>query len=366
MILPKLLPLLSLTLVAVAQTPHSPTVPISPSSPASTSTAAQSSPDTIRLNVLVTDKSGHAVTNLPQADFLPSDNGRVLPVLSFQSPDQPRATPTEVVLVIDAVNVGITSIEFERNQINRFLRSGDGRLPVPVSVVIFTDTELRIASAATQDGNALAANLEKQTIGLRELRRSSGFWGADERLDLSINALRKLLAAEAVHPGHKLILWISPGWPYLSGPGVDLDGKQQDALFRSVIDLSHLLQQAQVTLFSIDPLGVNDAGGLRPIYYETFLKGVTKPSQTQLADLSLQVLATHSGGRVSYGNNAIDKVLVKTVAEANSFYTLTVPRPPADQPGTYHDLQLKLEPSGLTASTTTGYYTAPEKNAPPQ
>ncbi len=360
----KLLPILPFTLLASAQ---SPVAPVAPAIPVTSGQTVQTSsdPGLLRLHVLVTDKSGHAVTNLPQSDFVLRDNGQPVPLLSFQSPEgtaSTRVAPTEVVLVIDAVNVGVNTVEFEREQIDRFLRRNEGQLPVPVSVVIFTDTSSTMQPIANQDGNALAASLDKETIGLRELRRSAGYWGATERLNLSVSTLRKLLSVESTRPGHKLILWISPGWPLLSGPGVDLDRKEQDQLFSSVVDLNQQLQQAQVTLYSIDPLGVADAGGFRPIYYQSFLKGVSKPSQTQLADLSLQVLATHSGGRASYGNNDIEKVIADTVAEANRFYTITVPRHPTDQANTYHDLQLKLEQPGLTASTTTGYYTMSDQH----
>ena len=356
-----LFPLATLAaLPTFAQTPNA-TVPEAPAQTSPAATAANGlPPGQIRLHVLVTDKSGRPGLDVPQTSFALKANGRAVPILTFRSPSSPSpAAPSEIVLVIDAVNVGVDTVSYEREQIERFLHSNDGHLAAPLSIVIFTDASTRIQTAPSQDGNALAEDLKKQVIGLRDLRRSAGFWGATERFDLSVRTLQELLTAEASRPGHKLVLWISPGWPYLSGPGVQLDRKQEDGLFRSVVQMNRLLVQAQVTLYSIDPLGVNDAGGFRTIYYQNYVKGVDKPSKVDAADLSLQVLATQSGGHVTYGNNDIGKAVAQAAAEAGSFYTITAQLPPTEQPDTYNNLDVHVEAPGLTARTTTGYYTQP-------
>ncbi len=349
-------PAISQTPATDSQTPP----PTSQTQPASTPSSPGLPPGQVRLHVIVTDKSGNPSTNLPQTSFVVQANRRAVPLLAFRAPSSSDAvSPTEVILVIDAVNVGINNVDYEREQIERFLRSNGGHLAAPVSILVFTDTVTRIQATPSQDGNALADELKKQVIGLRELRRSAGFWGAAERFDLSVRTLQNLLQTEANRPGHKLVLWISPGWPYLSGPGIELDRKQQTGIFRSVVEMNRLLVQSQVTLYSIDPLGVNDAGSFRTIYYKTFLKGVDTPSKVDAADLSLQVLAIHSGGRVTYGNNDIAKVIGNTVAEAGSFYTITAQLPPAEQPDTYDDLNIEVEAPGLTARTNTGVYLQP-------
>lgn len=366
-ILPLLLGLLIASPLVLAQ--PSPVQAGEPSHLA-TGSASSTSPRTVTLNVLVSDRSGHPVTTLTQADFVLRDNGQPMPILRVQPPRGPETSsstqPTQLILVIDAVNVGINTVDYERSQVDRFLHSNGGKLPVPVSVLIFTDTAVRLQQTPSQDGNALAADLEKQVIGLRELRRSAGFWGATERYDLSVRTLRQLLQVEATRPGHKLVVWISPGWPYLSGPAIDLSGKQEASLFQSVVDVSREFERAQVTLYSIDPLGLNDAGSLHTTYYESFLKGVRKPSDVEPADLSLQVLATHSGGRVTFGNNDITKQIANAAADAASFYVVTAQLPAPDQPNAYHDLQLKIEAPGLTGRTTTGYYTPALSNAVPR
>jgi hypothetical protein len=48
--------------------------------------------------------------------------------------------------------------------------------------------------------------------------------------------VRQLAQQEAAQPGRKMVFWISPGWPMLSGPNVvQLTPKQQQQLFANPI-----------------------------------------------------------------------------------------------------------------------------------
>jgi VWFA-related protein len=202
-------------------------------------------PNRITLDVVVTPKSGAPVSGLGQQDFTILVNKAAQPIVTFNAISG-RQAPIEVVLLVDAVNTNFTNISYERQQIDKFLRADGGRLPYPTSLAIFTDTGTQVQQQSTRDGNELSAALDQTTIGLRDIRRSAGFWGADDRIGLSLNALQSLAARESTRPGRKIILWISPGWPYLSGPEVQLDGKEEQQLFAQVVALStqhHALQR---------------------------------------------------------------------------------------------------------------------------
>jgi hypothetical protein len=71
------------------------------------------------------------------------------------------------------------------------------------------------------------------------------------------------------------MIWLSPGWPLLSGPEVELSAKDQQMLFHTVVSLSTELRETRITLYSVDPQGVADAGRFRTFYCESFLKGVS-------------------------------------------------------------------------------------------
>jgi VWFA-related protein len=313
----------------------------------------------ITLDVVVTDKSGKPVPGLQQQDFTLLDNKQPQKILSFQAVDSKTDPPVEVILLVDEVNTNFTSVSFERAQVEKFLKSGGGELPRPVSLAVLSDGGLVLGKVTTQDGNALVAELDQNKAGLRTITRSQGVYGADDRIGLSLNAVQQLTDYETPRPGRKILIWLSPGWPLLSGPRQELDSKQQEKLFARIVALSDNLRQARITLYSIDPLGTADAGGFRTSYYLEFVKGVKKARQVQLGNLGLQVLATQSGGRVLISNNDVAGEIASAVADANAFYVLTFDGLPGDGPNEYHALDIKLDKPGLKALTRTGYYAQP-------
>ncbi len=164
------------------------------------------------------------------------------------------------------VNTNFTSVSFERGQIEKFLKADGGELPRPVSLAVLSDSGMSIGNVNTRDGNALATELDQNKAGLRSITRSQGVYGAEDRIGLSLNALQQLADYETPRPGRKLVIWISPGWPFLSGPRQELTDKDQQRLFANIVGLSDRLRQARITLYSIDPLGTADAGrGAFPI-----------------------------------------------------------------------------------------------------
>jgi hypothetical protein len=50
------------------------------------------------------------------------------------------------------------------------------------------------------------------------------------------------------------------------------------------------------------------------------------------------------------------QTVLRCVADADVYYTLTVDAAPADRPDAYHALEVKIATQGLTARTRNGYY----------
>ena len=317
---------------------------------------------TITLDVAVSDKSGNPVLGLQQQDFTLLDNKQPQKIVSFHAiqgaKDDP---PVEVILVVDEVNASFRTVAVERQQIQNFLQRNGTELPRPVSISFFSDKGGIVGTEASQDGKSLSAELDQNKNGLRTSGRAQGFYGAADRVDLSLRAVTQLAEHEAARPGRKLVVWISPGWALLSGPNVNLSSKNQEQIFRSIVTLSDQLRQARITLDSIDPLGLADSGGLRTSYYKAFLKGVRKQSQVQFGNLGLQVLATQSGGLVLNSSNDIAEEIAKCIADANAFYVLSFEGLPGDGPDDYHALELKVDRPGVVARTRMGYYAQPEQ-----
>ena len=264
---------------------------------------------------------------------------------------------THILLVIDAVNTNYENMAYERTEVDKFLRANGGHLPQPMALAFFTDNGTQIQSNFTTDGNVLSASFDQYAIGLRSLRRSSQYQ-AQDRFSLSLKALGQIALHEADLPGRKLIFWVSPGWPLLSGPAVRLDARQENQAFASIVGLSTDLRRARVILYSVSPLGTNESLG-RNFYYQTFLKGVTDARKAELADLSLQVLAVQSGGLALTSSNDVASLLNQCLVDAQSYYEVSFDPSPADRRDEYHSLEMTVNKPGLTARTRQGYYAQP-------
>jgi VWFA-related protein len=317
----------------------------------------QSAPQSIRLNVHVAPKKGTETDGLEAKDFDVLDNSVPASILSFKAATSDQ-TSVKVILVIDAVNTDFTRVAYARDQAQSFLKTNEGHLANPTTIAVLTDRGTQIQKDFTSDGNALSSSLDNYTTGLREITRASGIWGADERVDVSLHAVRDLMAYASSLSGRKVLLWISPGWPLLSGARIELSSRQQKQIFASVVAFSNELQRSDVTLYDINPLGV-DESLYRADYYQSFVKGVASPHRTDLADLSLQVLAVQSGGLSLNGSNDVQGGLKTCVADFQSWYELTVPVNRADHPDEYHHIDVKTDKPGFIARTRDGYYAQP-------
>jgi VWFA-related protein len=310
------------------------------------------------LDVLVTDKAGKPVPGLHQQDFTLLDNKKAQKIEGFRAVEGPKSNdPVEIVLLIDSVNTAFTKIAFARDQIDKFVRRDNGELARPVSLAFLNDNGLTFGNPPTKDGNAVATEMDQKLLGLRTFARREGILADDELLSSSLNAVQQLIQQEMSKPGRKLVIWISPGWPLLSGPGVDLQmtAKQKQQIFNSVVSFSEGLRRARITLNDVDPLGMSDAGGFRTFAYEEFLKGVKSPSQVQYGNLALQVLAVQSGGRVLNSGNDVAGEIAQCADDANVFYELSFALP-EEGPAEYHALEIKMAKKGLAAHARTGYY----------
>lgn len=260
--------------------------------------------------------------------------------------------------MIDAVNATVHNISYERIELDKFLRAEGGHLAYPIALAVLTDSGIQIVGSPSTDGNALSAALQQVDAGLRTIGRSGGLAGAAERWKLSLGALRQLVASKIPRPGRQVMIWISPGWPLLSGPSAELDSNQQKQIFADIVTLSTRLLQDGITLYGVDPLGSGESM-MRTSYYKDFLKGVSKPSEVNLGDLSLPVLATQSGGLALNSSNNIAGLIQECVADAAPYYEISFDSSPAERPDEYHHLEVKVAKPGLTARTRQGYYAQP-------
>jgi VWFA-related protein len=333
------------------------TVPIP--KPVSPTEATTSTKGPLDLDVVVSGHDGKPIAGLQQQDFSVYLDKEPQPITAFHAVAATSSTvPVQTILLVDTVNTRFSNVAYERQEIDRFLKQNEGKLSQPITLVILSDTSTQITQPS-QDGNQLAGVLDKAATGIREVRHNTGFYGWTEQFQISASALQRLAAFEQTRPGRKLLIWISPGWPLLSGPEVELSNKDQQNLFNTLVVLSTSLRKARVTLSSVDPLGTQDAISYRTDFYQEFTKGVPSAGKMQIGNLALQVLALQSGGRVLNSSNDVTAQIVLAASDATAFYTLTIKSPSSESPNEYRAISVRVDKPGLTARTRTGYYAQP-------
>jgi VWFA-related protein len=324
--------------------------------PSSALPAVPPAPHGIRLDVVVDTKSGQPVPSLRQQDFTLLDNKTPLSVRSFRVVT-PAQEPVRVILLLDAVNTPFHEVASVRQQVETFLKSNGGTLAQPTTIAILTDHGTQIQNRFSTNGVDMSDDLDRQQIGLREIQRDSQ-WSGDERFQLCLTAYNQLINFAAALPGRKIVLWISPGWPLISGPGVDLTAKQQQELFSTIVSFSTRLRDANMTLYNINPVGVMESLE-RTDYYQVFLKGIAKPGDAMPGNLGVQVLAVQSGGLATESDSDVTGMIRKCLTDVSSWYEITFDPPPSEKPNEYHHIEIKLDQRDVSARTRDGYYANP-------
>ena len=310
----------------------------------------------IRLYVVVDTKSGRPAAQLTRQNLSVLDNRMLRTIASFRivtSADE----PVKVIIVLDAVSAPYTLVAISRQEIEKYLKTTEGQLAEPTSIAVLTDQGLQIDNAFSTNGNALSDALEHYTIGLRQVTRDSQ-WAGIDMLDMGTKALNQLTQIAASIPGRKIVLWVSPGWPLLSGPDIQLTGRQQTQIFNQVVGVSTHLSRSDVTLYNINPIGVSESL-LRADYYEDFLKGLARTTDAQFGNLGLQVFAVHSGGLALESNSDLVDQIQRCLVDTRSWYEISFDPAPADKPNEYHHLEVKVDQPGFVARTQDGYYANP-------
>jgi VWFA-related protein len=312
------------------------------------------------LDVVASNKAEQPVAGLEQQDFELLDNKRPQKILSFQAVQHAAPdNPVKAILLVDTVNASFSQLSSERIQLEKFLMQNGGHLPMPVSIVFFSDKGINTQPEASTDGKTEVAFLDQNETSLSVISRAQGISGDYDRIARSLRALRAVAVENLSAPGRKLFIWVSPGWPIPPQPAIDLGPKEKEQIFNTIVTISGLLQVGRITVYSVDPLGTSEAGGLHTDRYKDFMNEIKNAGQAEVGNLALGVIATQSGGRVLYGSNDIGGEIASCLQDADAFYILTFAMPPADDTNEYHHLQIKIDKPGLKARTRSMYYAQP-------
>src|ERR1700719_3228262 len=139
------------------------------------------------LNVVVTDKKGHPVSNLSKDDFTVLENEQQQIIDTFEAPaivspgnetaaegplgtdakpGMVRAGQARTIIVLDELNTISEDMMFATVKVQKYLEAQPAILKQPTSIYLLTKRKLELYAAPTQDRNALLAMLKKNFIEL--------------------------------------------------------------------------------------------------------------------------------------------------------------------------------------------------------
>jgi VWFA-related protein len=339
----------------------------------------------IHLDIAATDSEGKPLSGLSAKDFTLTDNGVPQKIVSFaasnESTDENERL-TEVVLLLDEVDLSPAQLELVKNESIKFLRQNGGHLGQPTSVYWFTTSGLYATSSPTTEGKALAEDIAQHNSHRKvwAISRSyDPFMTAESesyaRWNRSLGAIYSIAIERRRVPGRKLLLWLGFGWLAVHGPE-----QYKDAAFPSMVELSTRIREARMVISEVTARAEPFTARTEPFTtrtwtepmasefkdsYKDYLAGVRTPSELEgqgfgpYSHFALPVLAIQSGGLVLDELSDISRSIQRCVEDARMFYTISFDPPYAVQPDEYHDLKIQIAEPGLSARTNTGYYDQP-------
>jgi len=320
----------------------------------------------ITLDIQVTDSAGKLIGGLNANDFTLLDQGEPRPPASLQEIRGGDSQPAEAVLVVDAMNATFEDVGIIRQGVDAFLRQDGGHLPLRVSIVFLTDTDVKIIKASA-NGVDLANDFKKLQTPIRVLGSAQGLGGAMDRAQRSLRALQMLCVYEAAKPGRKLMIWLGPGWPLLAGARSGSPSEEnQRRYYGSIVDTTTAVRRAHIALYSVAPLNLAHGDPQSAFLFEGYLKGVASPAQADSPQASVQVLAVHSGGLALYKSGDLVSQIGRCLGDANGYYEATFEAAPGEPLGQYRTIDIKVNRPGVTVRTNTAYYAGlPQSTAEP-
>jgi VWFA-related protein len=314
------------------------------------------------LDMVVTDAKGNVVTDLKKDNFRVTEMNEPQAILNFE-PAGAHVTPLSAeinstaeldaaaprapvnIILLDEFNTRFEDMAFARYSLKKFLERQPGKLTTPTMLIAVSLQKFEVLHDYTQNKDDLIHALDHH-FSAYPWQAHQGGWLA-ERYATAFITLRRVAQAVIGHPGHKNMIWIGRGFPNLNLANFPLDTANR--VDNAVQDCVNVLRDARVTLYTIDPAGLQ----VDPQKYGSDAE-FTDPFG---GNYQFAKLATATGGRAIYGRNDVDAQIGTAIRDGASFYTLTY-RPSNDvqNPQKFRKIKVTVDRPGLTVTTREGYY----------
>jgi len=314
------------------------------------------------LDMVITDTKGNIVPDLKREDFHVTEADQPQTILNF-TPAGAHALDPQVtidsteeldrlapdapvnILLLDEFNTRFEDMAFARYSLKKFLDRQPGKLDTPTMLLAVDLQHFTVLRDYTQNKDEIISALDHH-FAAYPWQAQQGQWRAD-RLATAFLTLRRVAEATIGHRGHKNMIWVGRGFPAIRWANVDVD--TQNRVDNFVQDCVNVLRDARVTLYTIDPAGVQidpQEYGRAAAFNDPFG-----------GEYQFNRLAKATGGRTLYGRNDVDAEIGTAIRDGASFYTLTYrPENTSLDPSKFRKIKITLDRPGLTVYTREGYY----------
>ena len=327
-------------------------------------------------DIVVTDRSGKAVSGLPQSAFHVTDDGVAQSVRNFEESSNAKSPENAVpqhgvfsnaelknpdesvdVLLIDPIGIEIADQMFLRLQVLAYLQS----MPAGTTIAVYRtsrDGRPLLVQSMTQDRALLikAINNSIPTLAV-SIPQEEVFYNAIAELS---NIADTLVQAQ----GRKSLIWFTGKFPLsqtLGGNGAE-GVHEFDATREALKSVYRKLETARIAVFPIDVRGVMDAS------LAVNLQAATKPNQAQGPNMiaggaaevqgswgGMDEVASATGGHAFHGRNGLTGDIRSAVDLGRHFYTLSYSARPYTEDGQWHKIHIVVD-GGYVASYREGYF----------
>lgn len=312
----------------------------------------------VHLDVVALDAQGAPVQGLTMKDFAVVENGKNEKIVSL-TPGSTEANPSQprsVILLLDELNATYPQIAYARERIYKFFTE-HSKLNQPTMLVALTGNGLMMLHDYTEDASALNSSLHAHQTEIAFEIRNNGGIGRGDRLNLDMAALQQMADSVYGSPTDTAIVWIAPGFSTIGQ--MNPDHNVQVGLLHTVQQLSSLLYRSRITLYSVDPRGVEGTRSYGNLWFQHFAPLPSQINQATMASLDLRALVLMTGGKVYFGKDDLESEIVLALQDAGAYYSLQYISSDTQNDTSLRVVQVNASKKNFTVLAPDGYYGLP-------
>lgn len=312
-------------------------------------------------------------------------------VMAVREPDDPLT-----VLLFDGLNTDLFAPDTRRNLL-KMVDSTDFNVPVSV---FYLGNNLRMLQDFDSDAKRLRVTLHAllSTGPYHELRfatvqgpspamqqqlgvtsgSSSPLYSVDEarltndRVRMTLDALRTLARHLAGYPGRKKLVWISDSFPAsIMDPYGLSDG--QESFHDRIAEMANALSSARISVYPIRPAGLwisdvfsaarkgRPAGGTNAVGAELNRQSAGDSA----ASATLEEISQQTGGQTCLSSSELDWCLKQALSDGYTYYELAYYPNSAGWKEGFHHITVHITRPGVRLSYRQGYNVAHDENGSP-